>query len=170
MEEGNITHLAWRNKPGSWYDWIAIIGSFRARLNSLYYPYEKDLKRHKTKCFSPALQQIYCCPSSWTFTLLPAYEAVGWHLMCYKQQFMVEISCCQFLLSLCYFSPDVSLIVKFSHENRCSGQFCYELQTGAMIHWSVLIKDAPTGQEAALTRWNFDEVGKTTLCFIGTER
>lgn len=102
--------------------------------------------------FFPAHQQIYCYPLSRTFTLLLAHEALGWHLMCYKQQFMVEISCCQFLLSLCYFSPDVSLMVRYSHENKCSGQFRYELQTERMTHWSVLIKDAPTGQEAAMTR------------------
>ena len=33
-------------------------------------------------------------------------------------------------------------------------------QTGKITHWPVSIKDAPTGQETVLTRWNFDEVGK----------
>lgn len=43
-------------------------------------------------------------------------------------------------------------------------------QTGKMTHWPVSIKGAPTGQETALTRWNFDEVGKMIPCFSGTER
>lgn len=43
-------------------------------------------------------------------------------------------------------------------------------QTGKMTHWPVSIKDAPTGQETALTRWHFGEEGKTILCFSGTER
>ena len=34
--------------------------------------------------------------------------------MCYKQKFMVEMSCCQFLVCLLYFLPAVSLMVKFT--------------------------------------------------------
>lgn len=43
-------------------------------------------------------------------------------------------------------------------------------QTGKMTLCPVSIKDAPTGQETALTRWNFDEVERMIPCFSGTER
>lgn len=118
-------------------------------------------KEIQLNVFSSPSAKLYCCSLSSTFTLMMAYEAIGWHFMCCKQKFMVHMSCCQFLLCLPYFLPDVSLTEKFTWKLMFWEILLWTSnKQEKMTLWLVSIKNGPPGQETLLTRWNFDEVGK----------